>query len=143
MKVKECMCKKIIYADKETSIQELSKIMKENDIGSIPICDNEKRILGIVTDRDIVVRAVAENKDISSLKAKDLMTDNVIKLDVNSTTSEASKCMSHNQIRRIPICEDDKIVGIISIGDLARNNDVSTTNVGTTFECICMNFGNK
>jgi CBS domain-containing protein len=48
--------------------------------------------------------------------------------------------MSNNQVRRLPVLEDNKLVGILSIGDLARNNDIPTSNVGTTFECICMDF---
>ena len=141
MNVCECMCKNVISASKDTSIIEISSLMKENDIGSIPICDEDKNIVGMITDRDIVLRAVAENKDISKLKAEDIMTKNhIIKLDINSSTLEASKTMSNNQVRRLPVLEDYKLVGILSIGDLARNNDIPTSNVGTTFECICMDF---
>lgn len=141
MNVCECMCKNVISASKDTSIIEISSLMKENDIGSIPICDEDKNIVGMITDRDIVLRAVAENKDISKLKAEDIMTKNhIIKLDINSSTLEASKTMSNNQVRRLPVLEDNKLVGILSIGDLARNNDIPTSNVGTTFECICMDF---
>ena len=141
MNVCECMCKNVISASKDTSIIEISSLMKENDIGSIPICDEDKNIVGMITDRDIVLRAVAENKDISKLKAEDIMTKNhIIKLDINSSTLEASKTMSNNQVRRLPVLEDNKLVGILSIGDLARNNDIPTSNVGTTVECICMDF---
>ena len=141
MNVCECMCKNVISASKDTSIIEISSLMKENDIGSIPICDEDKNIVGMITDRDIVLRAVAENKDISKLKAEDIMTKNhIIKLDINSSTLEASKTMSNNQVRRLPVLEDNKLVGILYIGDLARNNDIPTSNVGTTFECICMDF---
>ena len=141
MNVSECMCKNVISASKDTSVLEISSLMKSNDIGSIPICDEDKNIIGIITDRDIVLRAVAENKDITKLKAEDIMTKNhIIKLDINSSTLEASKTMSNNQIRRLPVLEDNKLVGILSIGDLARNNDIPTSNVGTTFECICMDF---
>ena len=141
MNVCECMCKNVISASKDTSIIEISSLMKENDIGSIPICDEDKNIVGMITDRDIVLRAVAENKDISKLKAEDIMTKNhIIKLDINSSTLEASKTMSNNQVRRLPVLEDNKLVGILSIGDLARNNDIPTSIVGTTFVCICMDF---
>lgn len=141
MKVKDCMCKKVISASKDTSIKEISSLMKEYDIGTMPICDENKNIIGIITDRDIVLRGVAENKNLEVLKAGDIMTQNhIIKLDINATTLEASKTMSNNQIRRLPVLENNKLVGIISIGDLARNNDISTTSVGTTLECICTNY---
>lgn len=141
MKVKDCMCKKVISASKDTSVKEISNLMKEYDIGSIPICDENKNIIGILTDRDIVLRGIAENKNIDVLKAGDIMTQNhIIKLDINASTLEASKTMSNNQIRRLPVLENNKLVGILSIGDLARNNDVPTTSVGTTLECICMNY---
>ena len=139
MKVKDCMCKKVISASKDTSIKEISSLMKEYDIGTMPICDENKNIIGIITDRDIVLRGVAKNLEV--LKAGDIMTQNhIIKLDINATTLEASKTMSNNQIRRLPVIENNKLVGIISIGDLARNNDISTTSVGTTLECICTNY---
>ena len=141
MKVKDCMCKKVISASKDTSIKEISSLMKEYDIGTMPICDENKNIIGIITDRDIVLRGVAENKNLDVLTAGDIMTQNhIIKLDINATTLEASKTMSNNQIRRLPVLENNKLVGIISIGDLARNNDISTSNVGRALECICMDF---
>lgn len=141
MKVKDCMCKNVVSANKDTSVYEISNLMKENDIGVVPICDENKNIIGMITDRDIVLRVIAENKNVNDLKAEDIMTKNhIIKLDINASTLEASKTMSNNQIRRLPILEDNRLVGILSIGDLARNNDVPTTSVGTTLECICMNF---
>ena len=141
MKVKDCMCKKVISASKDTSIKEISSLMKEYDIGTMPICDENKNIIGIITDRDIELRGVAEYKNLEVLKAGDIMTLNhIIKLDIYATTLEASKTMSNNQIRRLPVLENNKLVGIISIGDLARNNDISTTSVGTTLECICTNY---
>ena len=101
MKVKDCMCKRVISASKDSSIKEISSLMKEYDIGSVPICDDNKNIIGILTDRDIVLRGVAENKNLDVLTAGDIMTQNhIIKLDINATTLEASKTMSNNQIRR-------------------------------------------
>ena len=140
MNLKECMHKKIIYTDEEASITDVSKLMKDNDIGCVIICDENKQITGIITDRDIVTRVIAEKQNINEIKAKDIMTKNVITIDICETTKDASRCMSNNQIRRIPVVQENKVVGIISIGDLARNNDVSTTNVGTTLECICTNY---
>ena len=141
MKVKDCMCRCVVSANKDTSVLDLSKLMKENDIGSIPICDEDKNIIGIVTDRDIVLRSVADNKEPEKIKAEEIMSkDYIIKLDINSSITEASNLMSNNQIRRIPVIEENKLVGIISIGDLARNNDISTSNVGRALECICMDF---
>ena len=141
MKVKDCMCRCVVTANKDTSVLDLSKLMKENDIGSVPICDEDKNIIGIVTDRDIVLRSVADNKEPDKIKAEEIMSkDHIIKLDINSSITEASNLMSNNQIRRIPVIEENKLVGIISIGDLARNNDISTSNVGRALECICMDF---
>ena len=141
MKVKDCMCKKVIYTNEEASITDISNLMKKYDIGAIPVVNNDNNIVGMITDRDIVIRCIADNKDLNSTKAKDIMTQNhIIKLDINSSTIEAEKIMSNNQIRRLPILENNKLIGILSIGDLARNNDVSTTRVGTVLECICTDF---
>lgn len=140
MNLRDCMKRKIVCADEKTSIEDISKLMKDNDIGSIVICDEDRKITGIITDRDIVTRVIAEKQNTSETKVKDVMTKNVITIDVDDTVKDASSCMSNNQIRRIPVIENNKLIGIISIGDLARNNDVSTTNVGTTLECICTNY---
>jgi len=137
MRVKDCMCKKVIKATSDTTLEKIAKLMKENDVGCVPICNDENNVIGFVTDRDIIIRCVATNKNCAETKAKDVMTSKVIKTTPDTHLDDATETMSKNQIRRLPVIENNEIVGILTIGDLAKNNDVSTKDVGITMECIC------
>ena len=137
MKVKECMCSNVITAKENDNICCAAKLMKENDIGCLPVCDETNKVLGFITDRDIVLRGIAENKDCSQTKVKDLMVKNIIKTTPDTEIEDASKIMEENQIRRIPVIENERIVGILSIGDIARNENIPCEETGYTFECIC------
>ena len=135
MRVKDCMgIKKVVQATPETSIYEIAKLMNNNEIGCIPICENEK-VVGFVTDRDIVTRAISNNKDCSKTKVGEIMNTNVIKTTPDTEIGAAIEVMAQNQIRRLPVIEDNKIVGMLSLGDLAVTLDEE--DVGHTIGCIC------
>lgn len=137
MRVKECMCKKVVRATSDTNLQEIAKLMQENDVGCVPICNQENNVIGFVTDRDIITRCIANNKKCDQTKASDIMTTKVIKTTPDTEVDEATQTMSNNQIRRLPVIENNQIVGMLTIGDLAQNTQVPTKEVGTTMECIC------
>ncbi len=137
MRVKECMCSNIIKVEPEEKLSQVAKLMKENNIGCVPVCDNKNKVLGFITDRDIVVKCVANNQNCNNTQASDIMCKDVIKTTPDTDIEFASRVMEENQIRRLPVIEDDKIVGILSIGDLARNEEILTEDVGYTVECIC------
>lgn len=137
MRVKDCMCKKVVRATSETTLNQIAKLMKENDVGCVPICNNENNVVGFITDRDIITRCVATNKNCNQTKASDVMTTNVIKITPDTELDDAQKTMSINQIKRLPVIENNEIVGILSVGDLAKNHHVSSTVVGQTVEKIC------
>ena len=139
MRVKDCMCRHVVQATPETNLKEIAKLMESNEIGCVPICNNESRVIGFVTDRDIITRCVATSKNCADTKASEIMTTHVIKTTPDTDAGEAARTMSTNQVRRLPVIEDGKIVGMLSIGDLARNNNVSSSNVGMTLEQICDN----
>ena len=137
MKIKECMCLDVCYTNKETTVKEVSKLMNERHIGCIPICDENKNIEGIVTDRDIVLRCIACDKDVNTTPIKDIMTSNVCYCQANSEVSEAMNLMTDLQIRRIPVVENDKIVGMLTIGDIAKDKNIGAKAVSDTIEGIC------
>lgn len=139
MRVKDCMCKKVVKASKDTTLQEIAQLMQENDIGCIPICNSENSIVGFVTDRDIITRCIAFDKNCNQTKASDVMTTKVIKTTPDTDLDYATDIMSKNQIKRLPVVENDEIVGILTLGDLAQNKKVSTHEVGNTVEHICEN----
>ena len=72
MRVKECMCKKVVRATSDTTLNEIAKLMQENDVGCVPICNQENHVIGFVTDRDIITRCVANNKQCAQTKASDI-----------------------------------------------------------------------
>ena len=137
MRVKDCMCRHVVQATPETNLKEIAKLMESNEIGCVPICNNESRVIGFVTDRDIITRCVATSKNCADTKASEIMPTHVIKTTPETDAGEAARTMSTNQVRRLPVIEDGKIVGMLSIGDLARNNNISSSNVGMTLEQIC------
>ena len=137
MKVKDCMCDDVCCVKPETKITEVAKLMSENHIGCIPVCNDEKCVVGILTDRDIILRTVACDKSASNTKVSDVMTCNTKCCDCNTDIAEASKIMGQEQVRRIPVTENGKLVGILTLGDMARNQQINNEFVGKTAECIC------
>lgn len=137
MEVKECMCKNVVCADQDTTVTDIAKLMSENHVGCIPICDFNKNVVGLITDRDITLRSVACGKDSNTTKASEIMTTKIYKVNPTSEVSEASKIMCDCQVKRIPVIEGNTIVGMLTLGDLANNNKVSSTEVSNTVEGIC------
>ena len=137
MKIKECMCGDVCYCNAETTIEEVAKIMCNNHIGCIPVCDNEKNVIGILTDRDIILRHTASGKDASTTKVSDIMTCNTSCCESEASINEAIDTMIKCQIRRIPVTENGKLVGILTLGDIAKNKNIENNLVGQTIECIC------
>ena len=114
------------------SIQVAARIMKEEDVGVVPIVDNG-RTVGIVTDRDIVIRAVAEGG--SDRAVREIATTDLVFVKPDSSTREAEKLMSDRQIRRLPVVENGRLVGIISLGDIAVKEG-KDSQTGNTLENI-------
>lgn len=99
----------------------IAKTMKSKDVGAVPIVDNGE-LVGMVTDRDIAVRAIAEGKDISKLTAKDIMTKDVACCQETDPPSAATRLMEAKRIRRLPVIgPNKKLVGMVSLGDLSHS----------------------
>ena len=136
MKIKDCMCDQICYCTPETTIKKVAKKMNENHIGCIPVCNGDDCVVGIITDRDIVLRAIACDKD-TNTAISEIMSCDIMCCDCNNDLTEASKLMKEQQVRRIPVTENGKLVGILTLGDLAKNQQINNEFVGQTAECIC------
>jgi len=119
--VKELMSTDLKVCAPHDSITAAAKIMRDIECGSVPVCENNK-VVGIITDRDIVINVVADGKDTNSVHCHDCMTTDVVTCTTDTDIHECARMMSQNQIRRIPVTENDDIVGIIAIGDLAKEN---------------------
>jgi CBS domain-containing protein len=125
MKVCDAMSRDVQVASPTQSIRNAAKIMAKIDVGVLPVGEND-RLVGMITDRDIAVRAVAEGKA-ASTKVRDIMSEEVLYCFEDQDLEEVARNMSTMKIRRLPVVNRDKrLVGIISLGDLARNDDPTT-----------------
>jgi len=115
------------------SIQSAARIMKEEDAGAVPIVENGK-LVGMVTDRDIVIRAVVEGSP-ANRPVRDIASGNVVSTSPNASIREAESLMSKHQVRRLPVVENERLVGIISLGDIAVK-DGKDSRTGDTLENI-------
>jgi CBS domain-containing protein len=139
MEVKDCMSKNVCYCKPEDKVYEVAKLMCDKHIGCVPVCNEKNQMVGLITDRDIILRTVSCGKDAKATPVSDIMTCNVCSCEPTASIDEATRLMSDFQIRRIPVCDcDNKIVGILSLGDLAHFDDsVGKNEVCNTLENIC------
>lgn len=133
MNITEVMTTDVESCTVKSSCSEIALKMKELEVGSIPICEDE-RLVGIVTDRDIVIKGIANNLSGETSISK-LMTEDVIKGTPDMSVEQAAEIMSQHQIRRLPIVEGKKLVGMVSLGDIAVHNE-STKKAGKALEDI-------
>ncbi len=133
--IRDVMTPNPACVSEKSSIQDVARIMKDQDTGVVPVVDG-KKIIGLVTDRDIVVRLIAEGKDLSNARINDVMTKNVKKVDEEATVNDVLELMSGSEVRRVPVVNrNDELVGIVSIGDLATKTD-QDRKVGKAMEEI-------
>jgi CBS domain-containing protein len=120
MNVSEVMTNEVYVADPEESVQDAAQIMADLDTGVLPIGEND-RLIGVLTDRDITVRVVAEGRDPAATRIRDAMSPQVCYCFDDEDIEEAALKMSEWQVRRLPVLNRDKrLVGIVSLGDMAR-----------------------
>ncbi|MEM7825459.1 MAG: CBS domain-containing protein [Candidatus Aenigmatarchaeota archaeon] len=117
MLIKEVMNRNVIAAKPETSVREAAKIMSKYHIGSLIILEEEK-ITGIVTEGDILRKVIVEGKDLDETKIKDIMTENVITITSDKTIDDAVKIMTEKKIKKLPVVDNDKLIGIITASDI-------------------------
>ena len=119
MHLTQVMSSNVQLANPDMSLCDAAAMMQSGDMGSLPVGDND-RLVGVITDRDIAVRAVAAGKDPRTTKVRDVMSEGVRWIYDDASTKEAAQLMSKHQIRRLPVINHEKrLVGIVSIGDFA------------------------
>ncbi|MGF9942829.1 CBS domain-containing protein [Priestia megaterium] len=117
----------------KSSCGEVATMMKNLDVGIIPICEDDK-LIGLITDRDLVVNGLANNFN-ANTHISEMITTDVISGTKHMSVDQAAEIMSQYQIRRLPIVEDGKLIGMVSLGDLAVSND-SNQKAGKALEDI-------
>ena len=132
---REIMTSGAEYLDGSTTVLEAAKKLATEDYGALPVCEGEK-LTGMVTDRDLVVKVMAEGKDPATTKVIDLVRDQgeVVTIGADDPVEEVMRTMADHQVRRLPVIDGDKLVGMLSQADLARSADESA--VGSTVEAI-------
>lgn len=116
-KIQDIMTRNVETCSLLDNVFEVAVKMKEWNVGVVPIVDNDK-LVGMITDRDIVLRCIAEKHPASS-KVEEIMSSNLITVSPESTTREAIQLMAEHQIRRLPVVEGGRLVGIVALGDFA------------------------
>jgi CBS domain-containing protein len=120
--IKGLMTTNLVTRPGSTSVQDGARLMRERDIGDILVMEGD-RLQGIVTDRDIVVRCVADRGDISGVTLADACSADLVTVTPDTEIDEAARIMAERAIRRLPVVEDGRPVGVISLGDLAVARD--------------------
>lgn len=134
MKVRELMTKNVESVTADTDIVMIARKMKELNVGSLPVVEND-RLIGIITDRDIAIRVVAEGKNPQTETVGAHLTPRPTTVTPDTDAAEAAKLMANEQIRRLPVVENDRLVGFLAIGDLAVEMEKDRV-VGDTLEKI-------
>jgi CBS domain-containing protein len=127
--IKEVMTSQVKTCEPDTTVIEAAKVMAKEDVGPVPIVE-QGRLTGIVTDRDIVVRVVAEGRDPSSTTVGEIASRDLVTVSPDDDLDAALKQLAQNQVRRIPVVEGDRLVGIVAQADIARlGSDAKTGEV--------------
>ncbi len=135
MKVNEVMTTDVQVARPDTTIMEAAQIMRDRNIGALPVCDGDN-LLGMLTDRDIAVRAVADGRPADDTLVEEMMTPGILYCYDDDNMDDVSRIMAKKQIRRLPVLNREKrLVGILSLGDVAVEGD-SMVQAGKTLEKI-------
>ena len=121
MKLSEIMTREVEIIQPDDTLRLAAQKMRDRDIGFLPVCDGDS-LMGVLSDRDIIIRALADGMDINVMLGRDLMTTPAIYCFDDQDVKDAAKLMGENQIRRLVILgrETERVVGVISLGDLAR-----------------------
>jgi len=117
--VEEVMSKNPLIVSGDMSIKEGAKLLKNRGVSTLIIAEDENPV-GIVTDRDFVVKVIADSVDLENAKLRDIMTSPVVMIPHDTVVSDAARVMSHRRIRKLPVVKDGKIVGLLSENDVVR-----------------------
>ena len=125
MKLRDVMTKTVIRIHPEESVSVAARMLEHYNIGALPVCGNDGRMCGLVTDRDIVTRCLAAGRSPGTTTVRQVMTSGVIAARPDMDASVAASLMGREQIRRLPVLENGRLCGMVSLGDLAVKEESS------------------
>lgn len=120
MKVRDIMTKPVIHVAPGESVEVAARTLTHYNIGALPVCSPEGKLCGVVTDRDLVTRCIASGRQPSDTTVREVMTGKVEQAQPDMDVSVAAHLMGRLQVRRLPVVENGKLCGMVSLGDLAR-----------------------
>lgn len=123
MNVMDCMNRHVIAISPGESVAVAARMMARHNVGALPVRDRDGVLCGIVTDRDMVLRCMALNRPAEKTSVSMVMTNRVAAVSPSDSLSRAAACMAREQVRRLPVVEGRRLVGMLSLGDLSHNED--------------------
>lgn len=121
LKVCDIMSDKVISIGQDEPVSAAAKLLKRCNIGAVPVCDDKRRLRGILTDRDIVLRCVAVGADPRDTPVREIMSRGVVTAGPFDDVARAAETMSTDQVRRLPVLDEGRLVGMVTLCDLARD----------------------
>ena len=125
MKIQEIMTDKIVAVSQHEPVSHAARLMKRHNLGVLPVCDDKGHLRGILTDRDIVTRCLAANRDPNKTTVEQIMSQNIHGIRPDMKASQAAHLMGKLQVRRLPVLENGRLCGMVSLGDLAKREESS------------------
>jgi len=122
VRVSDLMCPRVISVTPDCTVTEAARVFQRHNVGVLPVCSDDGRLRGMVTDRDLVVRYLASDNLGTTMRVQDLMSRNVASVTPDSDVRDAARLMCARQLRRLPVVEHERVVGMLSLGDLARSD---------------------
>ena len=125
MKLREIMTDSVVRINPEESVAVAARTLARYNIGILPVCGGDGRLYGVVTDRDLVTRCIAAGRLPASMPVREVMTTGVISARPDMDTVTAARLMGHQQIRRLPVLENGRLCGMVSLADLASREETA------------------
>ena len=138
MQVKDVMTQELITVSTQDTAAAAARLLSRNNIGAVPVCNQDGKLKGMLTDRDIVLRCIAADRDPNTTTVDKIMTEQVVSVSPEDQAATAADQMARARVRRLPVAEHGRGVGMVSLGDLAVRPDYSTEASACLSE-ICSN----
>ena len=142
MKLRDIMSKQVVRIHPDESVAVAARTLTHYNIGILPVCGNDGRVCGLVTDRDIVTRCLAAGRTAEDTAVREVMTSRIIAARPDMDTSIAASLMGSKQIRRLPVMENGRLCGMVSLGDLAGKEE-SSMDAGDALTEISSNLSSR
>lgn len=126
MQVQDVMARNVVSVTPEESVAVAARLLSRYNLGALPVCAKDGKLRGLVTDRDIVLRCVAAEDEATGTKVADIMTRRLVRVSPETELGEATQLMAREKVRRLPVEQEGRLVGMLSLGDTAKLPDFTT-----------------